>query len=332
MRVRESEVRRVISQTLREMALGHYVSNVPTETPDERNLYPSKKGYKAMVVKQLEKFPLKVNVMFDTYSGEKWSSGGVATNVGIKNYTPGADQGERIVMPGNRIDDLVSIDSEAGRAFSSHLFNETGERPGPEDFNILRLGTAADFSARYGPNASAYMAFHELFDGGPFNPYGLRLQNILYRYLKAIAPTIGEDISARRPRLGETSDNPRKRKSVALIDELISLTGSDFDDQTISEMSVVLGQDHPWTFEIVRDHLMGPNVKTIRNKGVEEGDLREACHEALVVSLLKQTDPIRDYNPAQDPDVQSILGEMHMIMTEVPGLAANLAGELYVGG
>jgi hypothetical protein len=332
MRIRESEIRRVVSTLLREMPLGQYVSNVPTETEEERNLYPSKKGYKTMVAKQIEEFPLKVNVMFDMYSGAKWSSGGIATNVGIKNYTPGADQGERIVMPGSRIDDLVSIDSEAGRAFSRHLFNETGERPGPEDFNMLRLGTAADFSARYGPNSSAYMIFHELFDGGPFNAYGLRLQNILYRYLKAIAPTIGEDISARSPKIGETSYDPRKRKSVALIDDLIGLTGSDFDDPSISEMSMVLGQDHSWTFKIVKDHLMGPNVKTIRKGGVEEGDLREACHEALVVSLLKQIDPIRDYNPAQDPQVQSILSEMHRLMAEVPGLAANLAGKLYVGG
>jgi len=328
MRIRESEVRRVISQTLREMALGHYVSNVPTETEGERNLYPSKKGYRAMVVKQLEKFPLKVNVMFDMYADEKLSSSGRSTNIGIKNYAPEADQGERIVIPGNRIDDLVSIDSDAGRAFSNHLYNETGERPGPDDFNILRLGMATDFSVKYGPNSSAYMAFHELFDGGPFTSYGLRLQNTLYRYLKAIAPTIGEDISMGSPMISGS----RKRKSVALIDDLISRSASGVDDPSLTDMSQLLGLDHPWTFEIVKDHLMGPNVKTIRNEGVQEGDLREACHEALVVSLLKQTDPIRDYNPAQDPQVQSILSEMHMLMTEVPGLSVNLAGKLYVGG
>jgi hypothetical protein len=327
MRIRESDVRLAIRRILGEMALGQYVSNVPTETAEERNLYPSKEGDKARVRKQVEKFPLKVNVIFDLYSSETMSSRGRSTKIGIMDYTPGADQGDRIVVPGTRTDDLVSIDSDAGRAFSDHLYSETGVRPGPDEFNILRLGSMTDFSVKYGPNSSVYMVFHELFDSGPFFRYSLMLQNALYRYLKAIASSLGEDLSK-----AEEGRNRRGRSAISLLEDLIEMTETGQDDPTITLLSEELGKKHPWTYDVVKRRLMGPSVSTIRMNKVNAGDLREACNEALTVSLIKQVDTVSDYNPAQDFAVQSVLDDMHGIMSEVPDLSANLAGKLYVAG
>ena len=326
MRTRGSDIRARMRSALEEMALGQYVSNVPTETEEERNLYPSKEGYKARVKKQIELFPLKVNVIFDLYDESSFPSAGRSTNIGIMDYSPGAEQGDRIVIPGSRVDDLVAMNSPAGRAFSEHLLKETGVRPGPEDFNILRLGSVTDFSARYGPNSSVYMVFHELFDSGPFFSYSLLLQNALYRYLREIAPSLGED-------LDEITPGKRRRHSaLSLIEDLIYRTASGQDDPAITSLSVDLGVNYPWTYDVVKNHLMGPGVHTIRTGKVPAGDLREACNEALAVSLLRQVDPIRDYNPLDDTAVQSILDEMHNIMSDVPGLSTDLSGKLYVAG
>jgi hypothetical protein len=315
-------MRNLIRQTLSEMPIKRYTSNIPDK------YYPSKKGYKAYAHRQYERLPIDVNIVFDFISDDDFT---FSTGTKIKTVR-GTDRGgteldlrnpNTQILPGGEMipsnvghggigrNILRPISSPEGQRFSEYLFSQTGEYPEPDDFNILRLASSSDF----GPvnfDASAYMVFHEFFDSGIFEEYSYELKKKFLEYVREIAPTIGEDFIFN---YGHGDDEYESIEDRLLDHDLRSVM------ETVDEMN-------PWVKNTIIKKTIAPRVRTVRNE--RYNSLEEVFNEACAVSLLRQTDTLTDFNPANDPVVAEKLQEMHAIMSNIPRLVDQLKGKIYI--
>jgi len=240
---------------------------------------PNNLKYMQRAKMQLERFPLPVNVI--------WLEG----TVNDVAYVPKRS--------------LHDISSPVGQVFSLLFEKKYGNRPNPNDFNILiSSDSTADIRGPEGINYSIYNSFHQLFDAGPFEiEFSKPLISLAYDYVERVAP----DIAA---------SSPFQDAKFQLENNFLENFG-DYDQFFSESYSKELKQIFSKIFK----------GRTIR-LGLATF-IREICNEALNVALTRQINTVK---VESDPENSDILMKMSRIVENIPQLATVLSGKtLYAG-
>jgi hypothetical protein len=289
MRITSRELRSLIREEIQanidEMALGT-TSFYPDHKGDEElgikpahqfsrdkkvgSALPNNQKYMARAKMQLEKFPLNVNVV--------WLEG--------------------IVHAESR--SVYDLNSRPGKIFQKLLLDQTGRVHSPADFGILiNADNNEDMRGQDKINYSIHNAFHQLFDGGPFNKdYAVPLQKLAFEYISKVDPDIAE------------SDT---------FQDAYNALQSDYEQ--FVDYDNILGDDYAPDFKKIFSKIF--KGRTIR-LGLAT-TIREICNEALNFSLMHQSNAIK---PSLDPETQLIMSQMSQIFDSVPPLAISLRGKI----